>query len=307
MVRNAELTPSLAALVYVCRAPLEPPTGRLIGVAHIQRLLREPPSTLVGAVLDTDMETLRPTATLEDVARHLATYNLVAAPVVDEDGRLLGAVTVDDLLDHLLPENWRDRPSRSRGFAPWPVVRRPPAEGRAARGRLERAPGSTCRASSAGSWSAGRAFDPDAFGRFAERFARFMGTARFLLYMTLFVVVWLAWNWAGCRRDMRWDAYPFIFLTLMLSLQASYAAPLILLAQNRQEDRDRVIAEQDRQANSRAHADMEFLAREMASLRMALGEVATRDYVRSELRSCCTSSRSGSRRTSRSPSTGRRG
>ena len=112
LVRNAELTPSLAALVYVCRAPLEPPTGRLIGVAHIQRLLREPPSTLVGAVLDTDMETLRPTATLEDVARHLATCHLGAAPVVDEDGHLLGAVAVDDLLDHLLPENWRDRPSR---------------------------------------------------------------------------------------------------------------------------------------------------------------------------------------------------
>ncbi|HSE72618.1 MAG TPA: CBS domain-containing protein [Nocardioidaceae bacterium] len=111
-VRNAELTPSLAALVYVCRAPLEPPTGRLLGVAHIQRLLREPPSTMVGGVLDTDMDPLRPTATLEDVARHLATYNLVAAPVTDENGRLLGAITVDDLLDHLLPENWRDRPAR---------------------------------------------------------------------------------------------------------------------------------------------------------------------------------------------------
>jgi len=116
LVRNAELTPSLAALVYVCRAPLEPPTGRLIGVAHIQRLLREPPSTLVGGVLDTDMETLPAAATLEDVARHLATYNLVAAPVTDENGRLLGAVTVDDLLDHLLPENWRDRPSRGGVF-----------------------------------------------------------------------------------------------------------------------------------------------------------------------------------------------
>jgi CBS domain-containing protein len=114
-VRQAELTPSLAALVYVCRAPLEPPTGRLLGIAHIQRLLREPPSTLVGGVLDTDLETLPATATLEDVARHLATYNLVAAPVTDEDGRLLGAVTVDDLLDHLLPENWRDRPSRGGG------------------------------------------------------------------------------------------------------------------------------------------------------------------------------------------------
>jgi uncharacterized membrane protein len=127
-------------------------------------------------------------------------------------------------------------------------------------------------------------FEDDTFGRFAERFARFMGTASFLLYMTLFVLLWLGWNWAA-PGQFRWDAYPFIFLTLMLSLQASYAAPLILLAQNRQEDRDRVIAEGDRLANSRAHADMEFLAREMASLRMALGEVATRDYVRSELRS----------------------
>jgi len=126
--------------------------------------------------------------------------------------------------------------------------------------------------------------DSDRFGRFAENFARFMGTARFLLYMTLFVTAWLLFNWLA-PGPMRFDDFPFIFLTLMLSLQASYAAPLILLAQNRQEDRDRVIAEQDRTANTRAHADMEFLAREMASLRMALGEVATRDYVRSELRS----------------------
>ncbi|MGH3509380.1 MAG: magnesium transporter [Nocardioidaceae bacterium] len=107
-VRQAELSPSIAALVYVVRPPLETPTGRLLGVAHIQRLLREPPSTLIGHVLDTDTEPLQPTANLEEVARHLATYNLVAAPVVDDDGRLVGAVTVDDLLDHLLPENWRD-------------------------------------------------------------------------------------------------------------------------------------------------------------------------------------------------------
>ena len=124
----------------------------------------------------------------------------------------------------------------------------------------------------------------DAFGIFAEQFARFMGTARFLIYMTLFVLIWIGWNWLA-PSDMRWDDYPFIFLTLMLSLQASYAAPLILLAQNRQEARDRVIAEQDRQADSRAHADMEFLAREVASLRMSVGEVATRDFLRSELRS----------------------
>jgi Mg/Co/Ni transporter MgtE len=108
-VRNEELTPSLAALVHVCRPPLETPTGKLLGVAHIQRLLREPPSTLVAGVLDTSISYLRPEATLEDVAMFLATYNLVAAPVVDDAGRLLGTVTVDDLLDHLLPDGWRDR------------------------------------------------------------------------------------------------------------------------------------------------------------------------------------------------------
>ena len=123
----------------------------------------------------------------------------------------------------------------------------------------------------------------DAFGSFAEKFARFMGTARFLIWMTLFVLTWVIWNLVA-PQSLRFDHYPFIFLTLMLSLQASYAAPLILLAQNRQEVRDRVINEQDRQANARAHADMEFLAREVASLRMAVGEVATRDFLRSELR-----------------------
>jgi len=126
-------------------------------------------------------------------------------------------------------------------------------------------------------------YDHDAFGVFAEQFARFMGTARFLLWMTVFVIFWIGWNTLA-PDDLRFDTYPFIFLTLILSLQASYAAPLILLAQNRQESRDKVIAEQDRQANSRAHADMEFLAREVASLRMAVGEVATRDFLRSELR-----------------------
>jgi Mg/Co/Ni transporter MgtE len=112
-IRHAELPVSLAAMVYVCRQPLETPTGRLLGVAHFQRLLREPPSTLVAAALDQTMDPLHPEATIDEVAAHLATYNLVAAPVVDDAGRLLGAVTVDDLLDHLLPENWRDQPLRS--------------------------------------------------------------------------------------------------------------------------------------------------------------------------------------------------
>jgi uncharacterized membrane protein len=127
-------------------------------------------------------------------------------------------------------------------------------------------------------------YDPEALGRFSERVARFLGTAKFLAWMTVVIVIWVVWNFWG-PHDLRWDDYPFIFLTLVLSLQASYSAPLILLAQNRQESRDRVNLEQDREQNARAHADMEFLAREVASLRLAIGEVATRDYLRSELRS----------------------
>jgi uncharacterized membrane protein len=127
-------------------------------------------------------------------------------------------------------------------------------------------------------------YNPEAFGRASERFARFMGTATFLVYMTGFVLLWVIWN-AVAAPDQRFDAYPFIFLTLMLSLQASYAAPLILLAQNRQADRDRVSLEQDRARDERNLADTEYLTREVAALRIALREVATRDFLRSELRS----------------------
>ena len=107
-VRRADLSPSLAAAVFVCRPPLEAPTGRYLGMAHIQRMLREPPHQPVGSVMDRDVEALVTSASLASVARHLATYNLVSIPVVDEHGRLVGAVTVDDVLDHLLPEDWRD-------------------------------------------------------------------------------------------------------------------------------------------------------------------------------------------------------
>jgi uncharacterized membrane protein len=125
-------------------------------------------------------------------------------------------------------------------------------------------------------------YDPDAFGRLSERIARFIGTGRFLVYMTVFVVVWLIWNVVA--EMLIFDDYPFVFLTLMLSLQASYAAPLILLAQNRQTDRDRVQYEQDRARAERNIADTDYLTRELASLRMAVGDVATRDFLRSELR-----------------------
>lgn len=124
--------------------------------------------------------------------------------------------------------------------------------------------------------------DPEAFGRFSERIARFMGTAKFLMYMTGFVILWVVWNLLA--NGLRFDEYPFIFLTLMLSLQASYAAPLILLAQNRQDDRDRVAFEQDRSRDERNLADTEYLTREVAALRIAMRDAVTRDYLRSELR-----------------------
>ncbi|AOZ72312.1 hypothetical protein BK816_02520 [Boudabousia tangfeifanii] len=123
----------------------------------------------------------------------------------------------------------------------------------------------------------------ESFGRFSEKFATYMGTPQFLLYMTVFVVVWIAVNLIGLY-GYRFDPYPFILLNLMFSTQASYAAPLILLAQNRQDLRDRVVAEQDRQRAERNLADTEYLTREIASLRLAMQDVATRDFVRSELR-----------------------
>jgi uncharacterized membrane protein len=125
-------------------------------------------------------------------------------------------------------------------------------------------------------------YDPDTFGRLSEKIARFLGTGRFLVWMTFVILGWVAWN-VLLPAALRFDPYPFIFLTLMLSLQASYAAPLILLAQNRQDDRDRVNLEQDRRQNERSIADTEYLTREIAALRLGLGEVATRDWIRSEL------------------------
>jgi uncharacterized membrane protein len=123
-------------------------------------------------------------------------------------------------------------------------------------------------------------YDPEAFGRVSERIARFLGTARFLVYMTVFIIVWVIVN----ITPIAFDPYTFTFLTLLLSLQASYAAPLILLAQNRQADRDRISLEEDRGQNARLQADVEYLTREVASLRQALGEVATRDFLRDQLR-----------------------
>ena len=125
-------------------------------------------------------------------------------------------------------------------------------------------------------------FDPEAFGRWSESIARYMGTAKFIVYMTIIIGAWFAWNTLA-PANLRFDPYTFTFLTLILSLQASYAAPLILLAQNRQTDRDRLAMEEDRRRAAMQKADTAYLAREIASLRIAVGEVATRDFIRSEL------------------------
>ena len=124
--------------------------------------------------------------------------------------------------------------------------------------------------------------DPDTFARLSERVARFLGTGRYLVIQTGLVIVWVTLNLV-LMGVYRWDPYPFILLNLAFSTQAAYAAPLILLAQNRQDDRDRVSLDEDRSRAERTKADTEYLARELAALRIALGEVATRDYLRGEL------------------------
>jgi uncharacterized membrane protein len=123
--------------------------------------------------------------------------------------------------------------------------------------------------------------DPDALGQFSERLARFLGTGKFLFWQTKLVIAWITLNLFAVT--LRWDPYPFILLNLAFSTQAAYAAPLILLAQNRQDDRDRVSLEEDRARAAQTKADTEYLARELAALRLAVGEVATRDFIRGEL------------------------
>ena len=264
-VRDPDLTPALSSLVFVVRPPTSTPTGRYLGCVHLQRLLREPPATLVSGIVDADLPTLEPDVSLAALTRYFAAYNLVCGPVVDEEGHLLGAVTVDDVLDHLLPHDWR---ASVGGTRTGPGL----MSDSSSRGRLD-----TPRTS--------RNFTPrvdvEAVGRVSESFARFLGTGRYLAIQTVFVIVWIALNLFAV--GLRWDPYPFILLNLAFSTQAAYAAPLILLAQNRQENRDRVSLDEDRRRAEQTKADTEYLARELAALRLAIGEVATRDYLRREL------------------------
>jgi uncharacterized membrane protein len=125
-------------------------------------------------------------------------------------------------------------------------------------------------------------YDAEAFGRLTERIARFLGTGRYLILQSGVIFIWIVWN-TVLPKSLHFDPYQFLFLTLILSLQAAYSAPLILLAQNRQDDRDRVNLDQDREQDRQSKADLEYLARELASVRIALGDVVTRDFLRGEL------------------------
>jgi uncharacterized membrane protein len=124
--------------------------------------------------------------------------------------------------------------------------------------------------------------DAEAFGQWTEKVARLLGTGRYLIVQTVVIICWIGWN-ALAPKHLRFDPYAFLFLTLILSLQAAYSAPLILLATNRQDDRDRINLEEDRSQARQATADLEYVARELAAVRLALGDVVTRDFLRSEL------------------------
>ena len=267
-VRDPDLTPAVASLVFVTRPPTATPTGRYLGCVHLQRLLREPPAELVSGILDKDLPSLSPEDPLAAVTRYFAAYNLVCGPVVDEENHLLGAVSVDDVLDHLLPDDWREREEPELS-----ARRRGDMSDLSARQRLD-TPRTSRRRFSFN-------VDAEAVGRVSESIARFLGTGRYLAIQTIFVIIWIALNLFAVK--LRWDPYPFILLNLAFSTQAAYAAPLILLAQNRQENRDRVALEEDRRRAEQTKADTEYLARELAALRLAVGEVATRDYLRREL------------------------
>ncbi len=187
-VRRQDLTPALASMVFVARPPLETPTGRFLGVVHIQRLLREAPHDPIGGLLDTEIEAVPADAPLSTVTRLLATYNLLALPVVDENRRLLGAVSVDDVLDHLLPEDWREADAEETDRDDGPSSGRRAVADRLDQPRRSSARGWRPRAATRTSSAAAPRPSPASWAR-----------GRFLLYMTAFVVVWVALNVVGAR------------------------------------------------------------------------------------------------------------
>ena len=273
LVRREELATALATTVFVCRPPLETPTGRYLGMVHIQRCCASHPMRR-SAASSTRTSSRSLPMSLGQITRMLANYNMVGLPVVDdESGALLGAVTVDDVLDHILPRTGaRTGTSRTRSTPRWLMAER----------RSERLdqPRENVRRFTLPSWMTN-----EAFGLISREVRPLHGDRA------------VPHRHDGLRRDLAdlehvgtqeppVDPRDLNYTPAHADPQSpgSYAAPLILLAQNRQADRDRVATEQDRSRDERNLADTEFLTREVAALRLALRETATRDFVRSELR-----------------------
>ncbi len=288
-IRNPDLSPALAAQVYVCRPPDETPTGKYLGLVHFQRLLREPPFTLLGSIVDTDLQPLAPDTALPSVTSFLATYNMISAPVVDESGSLLGAVTVDDVLDHLLPEDWREtelhgarrRPAGDGGRR-WPLRsasgHRHPAGATATarpRARLDqpRAPRRSLLPS----------YDPEAFGKLSERVARFLGTGRFIVWMTVLIIA------VGAVERLRAARHAVRPLPVHLPDPDAVAPGVLRRPADpaRAEPAGRPGPGQPRtgpqagRAQHRRHRVPDPRGRRRCG--SGLGEVATRDWIRSEL------------------------
>ena len=268
-VRNPDITPALASMVFVVPAAVGHAHRPLPGLRARPAAAARGAVELVAGVLDSELDPARARGVAgrgHPLLRRRTTSS--AGPSSTRREHLLGAVTVDDVLDHLLPDDWRSQPDPEparAGSAAMPEPTHPPA----ARPARRHPP------------PAGSASTPEWFARVAERLARFLGTGTFLLWQTVLVIIWITLNVFAI--GLQWDPYPFILLNLAFSTQAAYAAPLILLAQNRQDDRDRVSLEEDRARAGAANAETEYLARELASMRLPLGEVVTRDYLRGEL------------------------
>jgi len=236
-------------MVFVARPPTATPTGRYLGCVPLQRLLCEAPAELVGGIVDSDLLTLKPETPLAAVTRYLAAYNLVCGPVVDDQNSPVGSGN-------------RRRPSRSLAAAR-PASRRAKTRrcrpaGRVGRTRVSKSTAPRRLYTPRTSRRYSPRLDPEAVGQVTESIARFFGTGRYLLVQTIVVVVRIGVNLFAA--EARFDPYPLILLNLAFSTQAAYAAPLILLAQNRQENRDRVALEQDRHRAAQTKADTEYLA-----------------------------------------------
>ena len=261
-VRDPDLTAALSSMVFVARPPTATPTGRYLGCVPLQRLLREAPAELVGGIVDSDLLTLTPETPLGSVTRYFAAYNLVCGPVLDDQNHLLGAVTVDDLLDHLLPHDWRvdvqqlDVPGRIE------------TTGRIRHEQIHGTATAVHPADIARVFAAARPRGRRAVHRVHRALLRHRPLPADSDHPGAGVD-----RPERVRGPLRWDPYPFILLNLAFSTQAAYAAPLILLAQNRQENRDRVALDEDRRRAAQTKADTEYLARELAALRLAVGEV----------------------------------